>query len=129
MISSIMKAFCCCGSSTDVKKARTRKDLRAELEQLRNLTNKKEGYGDIKEDDNPLDLNYQSSISKDYFHDQAARRIQPIIRGFLGRRQAFRAWLEAIEDADKYWLYQQWLRDEEERIRRLREQYRQEVSC
>eukprot|EP01031_Cornospumella_fuschlensis_P036516 gene36516-44298_t len=128
LLHSISKLLCCCGGPNDVKqKVRTRKDLRAEFELLQQqLAKSKEGYDGIKEEESPLDLNYQPFTSKDYFRDQAARYIQPIIRGFLGRRRAFRAWLEAVEEADRYWLYQQWLRDEEERIRRLREELRQQ---
>lgn len=124
--------LCCCsclyGSAKikEKKKKKTRGDLRRELlEQQRPLMDQS-----LLDDMPPQ---YEEGESADFLEaerrDKAARPIQAIVRGFLARQRFLALWMEAIEEADKYWLYQYWLQAEEERLRRLRARARKEVRA
>jgi hypothetical protein len=54
-------------------------------------------------------------------------KLQAVVRGLIGRAKAYRRWLELLDEANAYWGYLQYLKDEEERIRKIREQARKDV--
>eukprot|EP00981_Chlorochromonas_danica_P001633 scaffold351_cov162-Ochromonas_danica.AAC.18 len=119
--------LCCCscinGSAKIKEKKKTRGDLRRELlEQQRPLMDQSLLYD--------MPLGDEEGESRDFLEaerrDKASRSIQSIVRGFLARQRFLSLWMEAIEEADKYWLYQYWLQAEEERLRRLRARARKE---
>jgi hypothetical protein len=56
-------------------------------------------------------------------------KLQALVRGFLGKIKSLRRWVELLEEANEYWRYIQWQRDEAKRIKLLREQAIRDVSA
>jgi hypothetical protein len=119
--------FTCCR-----KKKKTRKEVRAEWRERQNASDLK-GRESPKLPAETVAIVKTPEIKFNGILVTAANvkgiiKLQAIVRGFLGKIKSLRRWVELLEEANEYWRYIQWQRDEAKRIKLLREQAIRDVS-
>lgn len=115
----LLSKYLCCLQCCKKEKPKTRKEIREEWLKK----NKKEEIPPPKvpinePDDEELRLQLQT---------KASITLQRVARGFIHRRKVQKLWDQAIAEADDYWNYQLWLRDEENRRRLMLKLMREKV--
>jgi hypothetical protein len=135
------KYFTCCLACC-IPRKKSRKDIRAEWKAAQQnaassssvkdddskkreeLENKQASVSDSENFSNKPDSSIKAPSLEERI--KSSVKIQAVVRGFLGRVRAYNKWLEAVEEADRYWNHIIWLRDEEERQRQSIENARKE---
>lgn len=102
-----------CGSKS-VRKSR--KEIRAEWSQ-------RQEKSDLFSSGSDSSLKEESLLEV-----TSVTKIQSVVRGYLGRIRAKRKWKEKLKEADEYWMFVIWMKEEEERIRKLRAAARRQVN-